>query len=48
MLFFETSLWYNKIMNSNLSQEQIKFGKDFVKKMDDEFYERLLKSELIK
>lgn len=48
MLYFEASLWYNKIMNSNLSQDQIEFGKDFVKKMDDKFYERLLKSELIK
>lgn len=48
MLYFEASLWYNKIMNSNLSQDQIEFGKDFVKKMDDKCYERLLKSELIK
>lgn len=48
MLYFEATLWYNKIMNSNLSQDQIEFGKDFVKKMDDKFYERLLKSELIK
>lgn len=48
MLYFEASLWYNKIMNSNLSQDQIEFGKDFVKKMDDKFYERLLKSELTK
>lgn len=48
MLYFEASLWYNKIMNLNLSQDQIEFGKDFVKKMDDKFYERLLKSELIK
>ena len=46
MLYFEASLWYKKIMNSNLSQDQIEFGKDFVKKMDDKFYERLLKSEL--
>ena len=46
MLYFEASLWYKKIMNSNLSQDQIEFGKYFVKKMDDKFYERLLKSEL--
>lgn len=39
---------YDKIMNANLSQDQIEFGKDFLKKMDDKFYERLLKSELIK
>ncbi|MBR4629516.1 MAG: DUF3800 domain-containing protein [Treponema sp.] len=39
MLYFEASLWYNKIMNANLSQDQIEFGKDFVKKMDDKFYE---------
>lgn len=35
-------------MNANLSSEQIEFGKQFVKRMDDKFYERLLKSELIK
>ena len=46
MLYFEASLWYNKIMNTNLSQDQIEFGKNFVKKMDDEFYERLLETKL--
>ena len=48
MLYFEASLWYNKIMNANLSQDQIEFGKDFVKKMDDKFYERLLNHKDIK
>lgn len=47
MLHFEASLWYNKIMNANLSQDQIEFGKEFVKKMDDEFYEKLLKTEVV-
>lgn len=46
MLYFEASLWYNKIMNTNLSQDQIEFGKNFVKKMDDDFYERLLETKL--
>ena len=46
MLFSEASFWYNKIMNTNLSQEQIEFGKNFVKKMDDDFYERLLETKL--
>ena len=41
MLFIETSLWYNKIMNANLSIEQIEYGKQFVKKMDEEFYKNL-------
>lgn len=41
MLFIETSLWYNKIMNANLSIEQIEYGKQFVKKMDDDFYKKL-------
>ena len=45
MLFFEASLWYNKIMNANLSLDQIEFGKAFVKKMDDEFYEKLLNQQ---
>lgn len=46
MLFSEASFWYNKIMNTNFSQEQIEFGKNFVKKMDDDFYERLLETKL--
>jgi len=46
MLFSEASFWYNKIMNTKLSQEQIEFGKIFVKKMDDDFYERLLETKL--
>lgn len=46
MLFSEASFWYNKIMNTNLSQEQIELGKNFVKKMDDDFYERLLETKL--
>lgn len=45
MLFFEASLWYNKIMNANLSLDQIEFGKAFIKKMDDEFYEKLLNQQ---
>lgn len=41
MLYFEASFWYNKIMNANLSSEQIEFGKQFVKRMDEEFYKNL-------
>ena len=42
MLQFETMLWYKKIMNADLSTEQIEFGKQFVEKMDNEFYKKFI------
>lgn len=45
MLLLETTLWYRKIMNTDLSTEQIDFGKRFVENMDNEFYKKLMDSE---
>lgn len=44
-LLVETSILYNKIMNAKLSDEQLQFGKEFVKKMDDDFYEKLINQQ---
>lgn len=43
MLLFETNILYNQIMNTYISEEQLKAGKQYVKKMDVDFYKNLEK-----
>lgn len=45
MLLFETNILYNQIMNTYISEEQLKAGKQYVKKMDVDFYKNLEKNK---